>query len=85
MLMKVYVVINEGLHQDSSYFDVIGVYDALNKAKDVINESSKSVIENQWLGSDLNNIMTCKSERSIRMENSEGYYEEFYILEREVS
>lgn len=79
--MKVYVVINEALYADSSYYDVVEVCDSRDKAQVVAETFVKDAIDNKVLG---DNVTRTYMANGIRLENEKGYYEEVWISERDV-
>ena len=87
--MKVYVVMNESLYYHSGYFDLVEVCDTYEKAQQVMQESVQNVLDEQLLGTDV--IMRehyCADKlypiEGIHLENNDGYYEYFWISERDV-
>lgn len=89
--MNVYVVINEALYADSSYYDVVEVCDTMNKAETIVKTSVDDVLENGLLGEnpdvfyddeipdEWNNTWGC-----LIHEKETGYYEHFRIEMREI-
>lgn len=89
--MVVFVVINQALYADSSYYDVIEVCDTMSKAETIVKTSADDVLENGLLGEnpkvyydndipeDWNNTWGC-----LILDEETGYFEHFRIEMKEV-
>lgn len=90
--MKVYIVTNQSLYADSSYFDVVEVCSSIMDAEDVVKTAVEDVLANGLLGEnnpkvyfdydipeEFNNSWGC-----LIHEEETGFYENFRIEEKEV-
>lgn len=89
--MNVFVVINQALYADSSYYDVVEVCDTMSKAETIVKTYVDDVLENGLLGEnpkvyydndipeDWNNTWG-----SLILDEETGYYEHFRIEMRAV-
>lgn len=87
--MKVYVVINDGLHPTSSYYDIVEVCSSLKKATVVVETSVKDILANNMFD---NPDVFCDKEIPAEWNNDkgcliidkDGWYEHFKIETYEV-
>jgi hypothetical protein len=80
--MKVYVVLNQALYADSSYYDCLGVFKTKDEAITAIGCMSYDIFQNKQLGETAEVIED--TDNLYKIENKEGYFEQFEIEEFEL-
>lgn len=89
--MKVYIVLNEALHEDSSYFDVIDIFQNEHNAKICVETCVKDLITNEAFKEDFKVYYDNEIEemgfnccKGALMLSEYGYYELLKINEMEL-
>lgn len=88
--MKVFVITNQSLYPDSSYYDAVGVASTYEGAKAMVDNFAKNfcdAVERHEYGEAFTfaDIETFEDDNEVRIEDEgTGYFEQWNITEHEV-
>ena len=86
--MKVFVITNQSLYPDSSYYDAVGVASTYEGAKAMVDNFAKNfrdAVERNEYSESFTDIVTFEDDNEVRIEDEcTGYFEQWNITEHEV-